>query len=334
MNNSLEKQKYTSCELIEHGIMFDHCNVVRVCSIVNREYNGKPVIFHNYHGELFDKEKLFEIKRKLRNLMKNGTPPHECTGCHFLIEKEWDDGDYIDNLLFAHWLDCNSKCIYCLASTDEAVKRQNQHYDIYPAIKDLVERNILVSSGKVDFAGGEPTIYPEFEKLLHLFIEYKFKEICVNTSGIKYSPAIYRALEEGMINLTISVDAGSKEVHEKVKRVQSFDKVWGNIAEYSKAQKKSDNQFQMCLKYLVVPDVNDTLDEFDKFFDKVIENDVKSVALSLDMFWYEEHKSEDNSELNRKFDYFIDRAKNKLGLDIRVYPWAEWSLIHNNAEVM
>ena len=61
MNNSLEKQKYTSCELIEHGIMFDHCNVVRVCSIVNREYNGKPVIFHNYHGELFDKEKLFEM---------------------------------------------------------------------------------------------------------------------------------------------------------------------------------------------------------------------------------------------------------------------------------
>ena len=51
------------------------------------------------------------------------------------------------------------------------------------------------------------------------------------------------------------------------------------------------------------------------------------------MFWYEEHKNEDNSELNRKFDYFIDRAKNKLGLDIRVYPWAEWSLIHNNAEV-
>lgn len=61
-------------------------------------------------------------------------------GLSFLEEDYWDDKDYIDNLLFAHWIDCNSKCIYCLASSDDKVKTVNKHYNIYPAIEDLVEK--------------------------------------------------------------------------------------------------------------------------------------------------------------------------------------------------
>lgn len=331
MNNSGEKSKYKSCKVLEHGIMFDHCNVVRECSIVNKEFGGKPVIFDNYHGELFDIEKLFEIKRTRRQLMKNGTPPYECTGCHFLEEDYWDDKDYIDNLLFAHWIDCNSKCIYCLASSDDKVKTVNKHYNIYPAIEDLVEKNVLIPTGKVDFAGGEPTIYPEFESLLTLFIRKHFKDIYVNTSAIKYSPAISEALSAGLINLTISVDAGTKDTHQRVKRVESFDKVWANIAEYSKAQQKSCKLNQIWLKYLVVPGVNDSVEEFEIFFDNVQKNGISCVALSLDMFWYEEHKTENNQELNDKFDYFLDKAV-KRDLFTHVYPWAQWSLEYNIKE--
>lgn len=213
-------------------------------------------------------------------------------------------------MLFAHWIDCNSKCIYCLASSDDKVKTVNKHYNIYPAIEDLVEKNVLIPTGKVDFAGGEPTIYPEFESLLTLFIRKHFKDIYVNTSAIKYSPAISEALSAGLINLTISVDAGTKDTHQRVKRVESFDKVWANIAEYSKAQQKSCKLNQIWLKYLVVPGVNDSVEEFEIFFDNVQKNGISCVALSLDMFWYEEHKTENNQELNDKFDYFwIKRLK-------------------------
>ena len=177
----------------------------------------------------------------------------------------------------------------------------------------------------MDFAGGEPTIYPEFEKLLSLFIERKFKDIYVNTSCIKYSPSISEALKQGCINLTISVDAGSEEVHKQVKRVSSFEKVWKNISEYSKAQEFSGKYNQIWLKYLVVPNVNDKESEMDKFIDKVQEYNIRCVALSLDMFWYEQHKNEDNSLLISKFDYFCDIAT-KAGLSLHVYPWARWSM--------
>lgn len=330
MSESSLKQRYKSCRLIEHGLMFDHCNLVRVCSIVNKEHGGKPIIFHGYCGEKFDIEKFYEIKRHHRELMKNGTPPKECIECHFLEEDDWDNEDYIDNLLFAHWIDCNSKCIYCIANEDTELRQMNKHYDIYPAIEDLVEKGVLKTSGKVDFAGGEPTIFPEFEKLLTLFVSKDFHEICVNTSGIKYSPAIENVLLNGkrLFSLTISVDAGSKEIHEKVKRVKSYDKVWANIEKYSDAQMKSGKTDKITLKYLVVPDVNDKIEEFDLFLQKVIDCKITKVALSLDMFWYEQHKNEDNSELNEKFDYFIQKAQD-LGLYVHIYPWAKWSMEDN-----
>jgi len=325
--NNTEKhtQVYTSCELIEHGFMVDNSNCVRVCSIINDKYDGRPVIFHDYTGQLFDKDEFFAIKRKHREMMKNGTPPVECTDCPMLREDEWDDGDYIDNLLFAHWVNCNSRCMYCGATTDEFVKANYKYYDFTPAIKDMIEKGILIKTAKIDFAGGEPTVYPEFEKLLTLFLEKKFNNLFINTSGIKFSPSIERALKNNQITLTISLDAGSKEMHRRIKRVPSYDKVWKNIMRYSKAQQKAKTQYKICLKYILVPGINDIRKEIDIFFEKVLDAKVDHVALSLDMFWWEKHKEDDNSELIQIAQYFIYKAEANH-CKLHIYPWARWLL--------
>lgn len=318
-------QVYTSCELIEHGFMVDNSNCVRVCSIINDKYDGRPIIFSNYTGELFDKEKFFAIKRKHREMMKNGTPPVECTGCPMLREDEWDDGDYINNLLFAHWVNCNSRCMYCGATTDEFLREKYRYYDFTPAIKDMIKQKILIPTAKIDFAGGEPTVYPEFENLLTVFLENHFNNLFINTSGIKFSPSIERALKNNQITLTISVDAGSKEMHRRIKRVNSYDKVWANIKRYSKAQQHAKTKHKICLKYILVPGINDIRQEIDLFFEKVLAAKINHVALSLDMFWWEKHKDDDNSELIQMAKYFIYRAEvNKC--KIHVYPWARWLL--------
>ena len=319
-------QVYTSCELIEHGFMTDNTNCIRVCSIINDKYDGRPIIFSEYEGELFDKEKFFEIKRKHREMMKSGTPPYECTNCPMLREDEWDDEDYIDNVLFAHWLDCNSRCMYCGATTDEFVRENYRYYDFTPAIKDMIEKKILIPSAKIDFAGGEPTVYPEFESLLTVFLENNFHDLHLNTSSIKFSPSIEKAIRNNQITtLTISLDAGSKEMHRRVKCVNSYDRVWANIKRYSKAQQYAKTKHKICLKYILVPGINDIRREIDIFYEKVLAAKVDHVALSLDMFWWEQHKHDDNSELIDMAHYFIYKAEaNKCKLQI--YPWARWLL--------
>lgn len=319
------KKVYKSCELLEHGFMVDNSNSVRVCSIINNEYGGRPLLFSEYTGEIFDKEEFFAKKREHRNLTKQGSHPYECTNCPMLVDREWDDEDYIDNLLFAHWVDCNSRCIYCGATTDEFVRANYRYYDFTPAIKEMIENGSLIRTAKIDFAGGEPTVYPEFENLLSLFLNEGFNNIFVNTSGIKYSPSIKQALRNNQITLTISIDAGTKEMHKKIKRVDSFDKVWSNIKEYSKAQQEAGTKEKICLKYILIPDLNIDKKEIDIFYERVSKAKVDHVALSLDMFWWEKHKHEDNSHLIDIANYFIKKSE-EYDFKLHIYPWARWLL--------
>ncbi|MCR5261124.1 MAG: radical SAM protein [Candidatus Gastranaerophilales bacterium] len=318
------KKVFKSCELIEHGFMVDNSNSVRVCSIIT-EHDGRPILYKDYTGEIFDKEEFFAKKWEHRKLTREGSYPYECEGCPMLVEREWDDEDYIDNVLFAHWVDCNSRCIYCGATTDEFVRANYRYYDFTPAIREMIKNGSLIRTAKIDFAGGEPTVYPEFEELLTLFLTEGFNNLFVNTSGIKYSPSIRNALRNNQITLTISLDAGTKDMHKKIKRVNSFDKVWKNIREYSKAQQEAGTKEKICLKYILIPEVNVIKKEIDIFFEKVTKEKIDHVALSLDMFWWEKHKDDDNTELVKMAQYFVDKA-NEYGYKLHIYPWARWLL--------
>lgn len=183
-------KKYLSCKWLEHGIIFDHANILRVCCSQNNEGGGRYILKHNYQGEILDWEEIFSQKRLQRNIQKEGKIYANCKGCIQLEKKRWDNKDYIDTLLLTHWIHCNSACSYCPAVRDEELLRVNKHYNVLPAIKDLMAKKILKKNAYVSIAGGEATIYPEFEELLHSLLDYGIKNICINTSGIKYSEAI------------------------------------------------------------------------------------------------------------------------------------------------
>ncbi|MBQ2644495.1 radical SAM protein [bacterium] len=329
-NNSSEAKNqsmvYKSCDLIEHGFVVDNQNCIRVCSIINNEYLGQPLLFSNYTGEILDKETFFTAKRKYREMTRNGSYPYECTNCPRLLEKAWDNDDYIDNILLSHWIDCNSRCIYCSAPTDETLKKINKYYNFTPAIKEMIDNGSIIRSAKIDFAGGEPTVYPEFESLLSLFLKEGFHNIFINTSGIKYSKSIRTALRNNQINtLTISLDAGSKEMHKKVKQVNSYDKVWENIYRYSEAQQEAKTKEKICLKYILLPNINTKKEEIDLFLEKVANAKIDYVALSLDMFWWTKHKDDDNKSLINISNYFIEETQ-KYKFKKYIYPWARWLL--------
>lgn len=307
---------FESCDYIEHGMVLDHCNRIRSCNNFNPRYGGRPVIYENYHGEKIDWKEFFEIKRKLRNQFRNGECPELCKECVNLAHKEHDDEDYINYLLLTPWVPCNSNCIYCSAPRDKEVLQNTKVYKVLPLIKDMIKNNILKKDGIIDFAGGEPTIYREFEGLLNEFVKNDFKRILIHTNAIKKSGSIIKGLRKGVVRVLVSVDAGTKEVHQKVKQVKSYDAVWKNLKEYAKNQPKDKNYVKT--KYIIVPGLNDTKEELNIWLEKSSEIGIKSVVLNLDFNWIMNNVENNLHPLYDLMVYTQNRAK-ELGINCELY---------------
>ncbi len=304
-NNDKKLHKFVSCDWLEHGIIFDHCNLIRVCCSQCNEGGGKPILVHNYHGEILDWDKIFNLKKEMRDVQRSGDVYSKCKGCILLHEDEWDNDNYINKLLLTHWVNCNCQCIYCPAIRDEELKRVNKHYDILPILKNMCDNKILNKHAYISIAGGESTIYPEFEDMLHLLLDYGCDNILINSSGIKYSKAIEKGLAEHKLELVISIDAGCKETYEKIKLVKTYDIVTENLRKYSKAQ--GENKHLLCSKYIIVPEYNDSETEIELWLKNSREMDIEQVAIDVDWRWVQ--KNINNFKDTRKIYELILYAK-------------------------
>ena len=307
---------FDSCSYIEHGMVLDHCNRIRHCNNFNPRYGGRPVIYENYEGQKIDWKEFFQIKRDLRQKYRENSCPELCKECVNTAFKQWDDEDYIDYLLLTPWVPCNSNCIYCDAPRDEYVLEHTKVYKVLPLIKDMIKNKVLKKDGTIDFAGGEPTIYPEFEKLLGEFIKHDFQKIIVHTNAIKESKSVKKGLKKGVVRVLVSVDAGSKEVHEKVKQVKTYDEVWKHLAAYAKSQPKGANFVKT--KYIIVPGLNDSEKEIDLWLQKSAEIGLKSVVLNLDFNWIMKNVDGDLMPIYNLMKYTQNKAK-EFALNCELY---------------
>ena len=320
MKNNKNHHTFVSCDWLEHGIIFDHNNIIRVCCSQCNEGGGRPILVRNYHGELLDWDEIFAQKEIMRNIQRCGETFSKCKGCILLREDEWDDENYIKRLLLTHWIDCNCRCIYCPAVRDEDLKHENEHYDILPALKDMCDKKVLDKHAYVSIAGGESTIYPEFEEMLHLLLDYGCDNILINSSGIKYSPAIEKGLRAHCLELVISVDAGTRETYEKIKLVKTYDTVCENLGKYAAAQ--GDQRHYLCSKFIIVPDYNDNENEIELWLKKSRELGIKQVAIDIDIHWVQKNMNNLQKE-RRIYDLIVfashiaDRENLKLRYDER-----------------
>ena len=306
--------KYISCWWINSGLHFNR-NQVRFCCYEYLHSNNDNIIFNNYKGQKLDYSKYFEIKNLYKKRAKENNLPVNCQNCIYLEEKEWDEENYIDHFIFNHWLNCNSNCIYC-GQRYLPKNQQIQYYDIYPVLKDIKSNGLLknTKTSCVVFGGGEPLLLKEFEKLMKFFITEGFHNIRINSSGIKYSKALENALKENAASLVISPDCGSRNMYMKIKQVDCFDTVWNNIKLYSKYA----NNNSVKVKYIVIPKINDTKEEIDKFFNMVQKSNINSISVSIEQNWYHRNYPNFPDNIFLIFDYFIEKAKH-YNFDIELY---------------
>ena len=150
--------------------------------------------------------------------------------------------------------------------------------------------------------------------------------IRVHSSGIKYSPAMARGIAEGILNVVISVDAGTPETYLKIKNVPTFDKVWENIRKYAEAQ--TNNKGLARTKFIIIPGVNDTVEELEKWFQLTVDAGVRWIVLDLEGGWYQWHKHEVPDHVYDLLDYGINRAKELGMIRCELYDRANDMNIH------
>ena len=298
---------YYSCPWIEHGLVFFKYKLAMCCNC-GHEGSIQTLIRNNFVGQKIDWERIFKVKDMYRKFHKKGKIHTGCVSCPYLEEKQWDNSRYIDNLYISHWTDCNSKCIYCFATTHPEQFTGKRSYNALPIIKDLQEKCILRPGGIISFGGGEPTLLEEFEDIVTYLLDNYYWGIRVHTSGIRYSPALARAINEIRGYVVVSVDAGDRETYKKIKQVDCYDKVRDTIRKYA-LQTTFLGRFLVSAKYIIIPGINDTIEGIDSWIKANYDAGLYTTVLDLEENWYLENRNNIPKHLYKLIDHAKKLAK-------------------------
>ncbi len=283
------KKKFISCKWLEHGIIFDHAKIIRVCCEQSHPGKGRYVLEDNFNGLWLDIDKVINEKKQLRNMIRTGHIPDCCIGCSFLKEDYWDDEDYFDEILLTHWTKCNAQCIYCPAVKDENLL-DSQHYNIIPILSQLFDKGLISKKAKFSIAGGESTLYPEFEKLLYFLTDSGITNININSSGIRYSAAISDLISRNLAEIVISIDSSDAFIYNLIKNVDFFDVVIDNIKRYLKYEQISEER--VIVKFILINSINDSITDVLHWFILCNSLGVKKLALDVDIDWYNKMRND------------------------------------------
>lgn len=294
--------KMYRCRYLAHGL-YIHYDCFRHCHLSihsPNERNNNYIIPYAGPKDKVDWEKVFSIKRDLVQKMREGDIPPFCKGCHWIEEFDEcsdeqfcsDLDDYIDMIWIGHTNECNACCIYCFSYQEILEKRTYKPYDIFPLFKELLDKKIYNldknPAAHISFAMGEPAIMKKFDDIIKTFADKGNKFFALYTNGIKFSKMAEKLLADPNvgISVTISLDAGSREVFKKIKSTDKFNDCCKNIQKYAKAASKA-NPHDLGVKYIIIPNVNDTKEEIDKWLDLCINKlGVKYLIADVEEKWF------------------------------------------------
>ena len=304
--------KIYRCDYMDSGINFERKGAYVCCKTAHKG-GGMPVLADTYLD--FDWDKIFRLKKEWKQQIAKGTPPKKCEGCSHIVETDKIlDEDFITFVDVNSFVNCNSRCIYC----DCWSISDFEETSLLPRFQELFEKKMLrnTSYGYIQFAGGEPALMLDFEKIVELCLQNGMKNYIVNSNGIKFSKGIERLLAEANTNLCVSLDSGCAETYEKIKRVPCFDKVVENLKKYSKAQKSGNS----CVwsKFIIVPDYNDNETEINKWYDVSLETGIRAVILDVEREWFKNHDRKINSNIEKLISVIQNRCE-KDGVKLDYY---------------
>ena len=187
----MSQEPYPSCEWIEGGLAFNRASL-HTCLIVHHR-TGLPFVA-DYRGGALPFETLLGVREEIRAANKQEGHP-ECRGCPHLKTKPWPRTRHpIEIVGIAHYAYCNIKCSYCFLQTQDPASFAAglKPYSLLPAIRELIEGGYLAAHAIIDWGGGEPTSYPEFDELLSMLLDHGTFHY-LHTNGTRFPVSVRRS---------------------------------------------------------------------------------------------------------------------------------------------
>ena len=289
------------CRYIDSGICFFYKTINFCCKSA---HNGKGELFLSKYDD-FNVNEVLQKKEEYKKALYEGNIPDECTGCVFLEETEEITKDNSISVVdIDSFTRCNSKCVYCEVHTLGI-----PDHPILPIFETLFKNKILKNDkeGYIQFAGGEPTIMKDFEKVVELCIKNGIENYMIHSNGIRFSKSIEKLIKTENVKLIISLDSACRETFKKVKNVDCFNKVVESMKKYAKAQK--DGECTVRSKYIIIPEVNDNIDEILKWYDLSVNMGIRMLILDVEMGWFKKNNQTLTPEILQIVKTIQEKAK-------------------------
>jgi uncharacterized radical SAM superfamily Fe-S cluster-containing enzyme len=120
---------------------------------------------------------------------------------------------------------CNFKCPLCFAAAESAADDYFLDTEVVTSmLRSLLNRR--VPCRHVQFSGGEPTLHPDFPKILRIARDLGFTHIQVATNGSRFVSADFTKLceESGLHTIYLQFDGVDDEVYIKLRGQRLLDK--------------------------------------------------------------------------------------------------------------
>lgn len=246
-----------------------------------------PIYYEKYKNEKITFDYLYKIKEHALNVLSSGYIDNiPCKNCFYLREKKaYDEVSKTYNWInVSHWTACNCGCIYCARINDsKGIITKNptksEYYDFLPFLKQLYKNELLDRENlKACIQGGDISVLKEFKPIVQEFLKNGIKEFHILTNNTVYQPIIKELIDADKASIVTSLDCGTRETYYKIKRVDKFNDYVNNLKKYA----TSKNIARIVVKYILIENVNDNIEEITKFLELMSSIGVHVIEFSID----------------------------------------------------
>jgi MoaA/NifB/PqqE/SkfB family radical SAM enzyme len=148
------------------------------------------------------------------------------------------------------------------------------HQSVLNIIKGLKADRVTSSNLTFDVGGGEPSLLEGLIEIVQYCVDNNHF-IHINSNGARYVNAFADGINKGLVYLTLTPDAGSRQVYRKIKGRDNFRQTWKNIERYMRS----------CPRNVVVKFIlqDGNLEDIYNMVETSVSAGVREIELSLDI---------------------------------------------------
>lgn len=171
---------------------------------------------------------------------------------------------------------CNLNCLHCSASEMRDVRENLTLEDFEAAMRELSSYQCTLH---INPNAGEPTIREGFVEVYNLMAQ-NLDNVRLTTNGTTMSRIVDRMCLRNLSTIILSLDGGSKEVHDKIRGNDTYEKTCRSLETLHRKKEKENLYFDTQINYVInklnsesLRDMVTVLDEYDVAVINVIHTD-------------------------------------------------------------